>query len=221
MGVISGNIKSKTKNQLSKPKGKLQRKVNKKLHEELETRSVLNGDEENPSIKSPKNFTMIDESNITTSRRKSHHRSIGSPSPVKPFVTSKSSLTSGEGTCSLSINSQNFERTRLPLSFQNFSTDSAKAMIAAMEKEVEQEEAKKVEEQKRNEETFASPKRGRGRPKKSSLFAPNFDMVETPAGRKRKNEEEPSKDSKKNKREVSASASPMEIANSVSKVRKT
>ena len=222
--VISGNIKSKTKNQLSKPKGNPKKKVMKKLQKELESESVINEKEESTSMKSPKNFTMIDESNITTSKRKSQHRSLDSPSPVKPSGASKSSLNSGEETCSLSINSQNFERTRLPLSFQNFSTDSAKAMIAAMEKEVEaQEAAKKVEEGKSNEESFTSPKRGRGRPKKSSLFAPNFDIFETPVpvGRKRKNEEDLSKDNKKSKSGYPTTNSPMVIANSVSKVRKT
>merc|ERR1712142_794472 len=66
--VISGNIKSSAKIKLGRPKGK--KRVNKKLHEELARESNLN-EEKQVSPSSAKNFTMIDESNITNSRRKS------------------------------------------------------------------------------------------------------------------------------------------------------
>jgi len=231
--VISGNIKSRTKKQLSESKGK-SRKVKKKLNEELKSEDtiveIVEEEEKSTPKKGSKNFTMIDESNITTSRRKSQQRpGVVEVSPVKSSAASKSSLTlSGENSHNnLSMNSQNFERTRFPLSFQNFSTDSAKAAIAAMEKQVEEANALNNTRKESqidvaspiDESVFLSPKK-RGRPKKSSLFAPNFDSIETPPARKRKSDDTNNVDSKKSKSMNVATNSPMEIASSVVKSRR-
>ena len=73
--VISGNVKSKTKKQLSAPKSQRNKKVIKNLSDELNRKSIINETiAEGNSAK--QNNTILNESNITFSRRKSRHGTL-------------------------------------------------------------------------------------------------------------------------------------------------